>query len=197
MIIRRQNMTPFYVHNLHTFTMSNKAVILQEAKFNPKIKSYILWYGSLICLVMIFTIPLIPFWLIFGSLYLNRYFERLECELTTRSLRFKKGYIFHTERTIPLDKIQDLTFKEGPLLKHFGLSILKIETAGNTGQGTSDLSLIGIIDAFEFRTKVFEQRDIVTDNTSASASASSDSDSIDILKEIRDSLKRIEGKLPQ
>lgn len=177
--------------------MNNKAVILQEAKFNPKIKSYILWYGTLLSFAMIFTIPFIPFWLIFGSLYLNRYFERLECELTTRSLRFKKGYIFHTERTIPLDKIQDLTFKEGPLLKHFGLSILKIETAGNTGQGTSDLSLIGIVDAFDFRNKVFEQRDKVTDNTSVSSAGSSDTDSIEILRDIRDSLKRIEGKLPQ
>lgn len=176
--------------------MSHKATILQEAKFNPKIKSYILWYGVLISFMTIVAIPLIPFWLIFGSFYLNRYFDRLECELTTRSLRFKKGYIFHTERTIPLDKIQDLTFKEGPLLKHFGLSILKIETAGNTGQGTSDLSLIGIVDAFEFRNKVFEQRDKVTDNTSVSA-GSSDTNSIEILKEIRDSLKRIEGKLPQ
>jgi len=176
--------------------MENKAVILQEAEFNPKIKSYILWYGTLLSFVMIFTIPFIPFWLIFGSMYLNRYFERLECELTTRSLRFKKGYIFHTERTIPLDKIQDLTFKEGPLLKHFGLSILKIETAGNTGQGTSDLSLIGIIDAFEFRNKVFEQRDKVTDNTTTS-STSDNNDSIEILKDIRDSLKRIEENLPQ
>ncbi len=174
--------------------MNTKAVVLQEASFNPKIKSYILWYGSLISVLTVVLIPLIPFWLIFGSMYLNKYFERLECELTTRSLRFKKGYIFHTERTIPLDKIQDLTFKEGPLLKHFGLSILKIETAGNTGQGTSDLSLIGIIDAFEFRNLVFEQRDKVTDNSISSASPGNDSTN-EILIEIRDSLKRIEEKI--
>lgn len=174
--------------------MNSKAAILQKAEFNPKIKAYIKWYGALICLLSIVLIPIIPIWLLLASAYLNRYFERLECELTTRSLRFKKGYIFHTERTIPLDKIQDLTFKEGPLLKYFGLSILKIETAGNTGQGTSDLSLIGIIDAFNFRNLVFEQRDKVTDNTRSDASAGSES-TTKILGEIRDSLKRIEGKL--
>ncbi|MEX0724307.1 MAG: PH domain-containing protein [Gracilimonas sp.] len=176
--------------------MSTKATILQKASFNPKIKTYFLWFGSLICLITVVLIPLIPIWLILGSFYLNRYFERLECELTTRSLRFKKGYIFHTERTIPLDKIQDLTFKEGPLLKYFGLSILKIETAGNTGQGTSDLSLIGIIDAFEFRNLVFEQRDKVTDNTGTTPSQQADS-ATEILKEIRDSLKRIEQKISE
>lgn len=175
--------------------MSTKAKVLQEAAFNPKIKTYILWYGLLICLVSVVLIPIIPLWLIFAIMYLNRYFEHLECELTTRSLRFKKGYIFQTERTIPLDKIQDLTFKEGPLLKYFGLSILKIETAGNTGQGTADLSLIGIIDAAEFRTKVFDQRDIVTDNTGKSDSESDTENVASILNDIRTSLKNIEAKL--
>lgn len=175
--------------------MSSKASILKEASFNPKIKKYVIWYGVLICTISIFLIPVIPIWLIFGTIYLNRYFERLECELTTRSLRFKKGYIFQTERTIPLDKIQDLTFKEGPLLKYFGLSILKIETAGNTGQGTSDLSLIGIIDAADFRSLVFEQRDKVTDNASYEPSASTDESTVEVLKDIRDSLNRIEQKL--
>lgn len=175
--------------------MSKPAQILQEAQFNPKIKTYILWYGTLICLVSVVLIPIIPFWLIFARFYLKRYFNHLECELTSRSLRFKKGYIFQTERTIPLDKIQDLTFKEGPLLKYFGLSILKIETAGNTGQGAADLSLIGIINAADFRTKVFNQRDVVTDNTSSSGSSNEPDSMVSLLSDIKDSLERIEHKL--
>ncbi|MEX0609797.1 MAG: PH domain-containing protein [Balneolaceae bacterium] len=175
--------------------MSNKATILYEADFNPKIKTYLLTTVSLILLITLFGIALIPFWLLIGSYYLNKYFERLECDLTTRSLRFKKGYIFHTERTIPLDKIQDLTFKEGPLLKYFGLSILKVETAGNSGPNNPDLSLIGIVNATEFRNMVLDQRDRVTDNTNIAPSTSSETESMtDILKDIRDSLKRMEEK---
>ncbi|HKK25805.1 MAG TPA: PH domain-containing protein [Gracilimonas sp.] len=112
--------------------------------------------------------------------------------MTTRSLRFKKGYIFQTERTIPLDKIQDLTFKEGPLLKHFGLSILKIETAGNTGQTSADLSLIGIVDAVNFRNMVFDQRDQVTDMGSSSEATES---TTDLLLDIRDTLRSIDQKI--
>lgn len=175
--------------------MSSKATILHEATFNPKIKNYILWYGVLICVISIFMIPLIPIWLLIASFYLKRYFERLECELTTRSLRFKKGYIFHTERTIPLDKIQDLTFKEGPLLKYFGLSILRIETAGSSAQASPDLSLIGIVNAFDFRSLVLDQRDKVTDNQGSVSSGEGNDNTTEILKDIRDSLKRIEGKL--
>jgi len=175
--------------------MSSKAQILHEAHFNPKIKNYILWYGVLICTITIVLIPLIPFWLLIGSFYLKRYFELLECELTTRSLRFKKGYVFHTERTIPLDKIQDLTFKEGPMLKYFGLSILRVETAGSSAQGGPDLSLIGVIDAFDFRSLVLDQRDVVTENWGGSSSTNESEATVEILKDIRNSLTRIENQL--
>ncbi|MEQ9310579.1 MAG: PH domain-containing protein [Balneolaceae bacterium] len=173
--------------------MSNKAIVLKEAEFNPRLKTYINLYGVFMMLIMFITIPFIPIWLIIAPFFINKYYERLECELTSRSLRFKKGFIVQTEKTIPLDKIQDLTFKEGPLLKKLGLSILKIETAGNSATGSADLSLIGVIDAHNFRQMVFDQRDKVTDNTS---SGSHESESVvEVLKDIRDALKRVEGKL--
>ena len=176
--------------------MPPKARTLVKAEFNPDIKKYLNIYGILILFVTVIGIPLILFWVLIAPYFINKYFERLECELTTRSLRFKKGYIFHTEKNIPLDKIQDLTFKEGPLLRAFGLSIMKIETAGSSGaQGISDLTLIGIIDAAGFRARVLEQRDEVTDLTSKSAAPSEPDSTLEVLKEIRDSLQRLEQKL--
>lgn len=172
--------------------MSAKATVLHHAEFNPKLKTYILATGTLIMALTVFGIVLVPFWWLIGHFYMKRYYERLECELTSRSLRFKKGYIFHTERTIPLDKIQDLTFKEGPLLKYFGLSILRVETAGNTGQGSADLSLIGIVDSTGFRNMVLDQRDKVTENTGSSGTSETESNT-QILKDIRDTLLRIES----
>jgi putative membrane protein len=173
-----------------------KPVLLKKAEFNPRLKTYLNLYGAFMMLVMIFTIPFIPFWLIIAPVFINKYFDRLECELTTRSLRFKKGFIIQIEKTIPLDKIQDLTFREGPLLKRFGLSILKIETAGNSATGSADLSLIGIVDAHEFRQMVFDQRDKVTDNASSSSEVGSES-MVEILSDIRASIKAIEAKMSQ
>jgi putative membrane protein len=173
--------------------MNSKATVLAKAEFNPDIKKYLLIYGILILTATIVGIVLIPIWAILAPMFIKKYFNRLHCELTTRSLRFEKGFIFHVERTIPLDKIQDLTFKEGPLLKAFGMSILKIETAGNTGQGMSDLTLIGIIDASNFRNRVLEQRDKVTENTSSGPT--DQPDTLVVLKEIRDTLKKIEQKI--
>ncbi len=173
--------------------MTQSTTVLKEAKFNPRLKTYLNLYGVFVMLIMLVTIPFIPIWLIIAPIFINKYFERLECELTSRSLRFKKGFIVQTEKTIPLDKIQDLTFKEGPLLKKLGLSILKIETAGNSASAAADLSLIGIVDAHNFRQMVFDQRDKVTDNSSSN---SQETESVvEVLKDIRECMQRIEDKI--
>ncbi|MDX1641707.1 MAG: PH domain-containing protein [Balneolaceae bacterium] len=177
---------------------SAKAHTLIEAQFNPKIKTYINALVILISCLTIVGIIFVPFWLIFGRMYLNRYFDSLFCELTTRALKFKKGVLFQVERTIPLDKIQDLTFREGPLLRHFGLSILKVETAGQSVQGGTDMSLIGIVDAREFREKVIDQRDKITDLGSSSSkkiTTPTDESSSDTLQAILETLQRIEKKI--
>ncbi|NGP87909.1 PH domain-containing protein [Fodinibius halophilus] len=173
---------------------SENRVIL-EGKFNPKIKIYLLVYLSLILTVTVFGILLLPVLWIVGWTFVKRYFNRLSAELTDRALRFEKGLLFHVERTIPLDKIQDLTFKEGPLLRFFGLSILKVETAGSSGAGQADLTLIGIQDASAFRNKVLEQRDMVTESKYSTGSAEADASTLSVLKEIRDSIQVIEQKI--
>lgn len=178
-----------------------RAEKLLEAKFDPRLKTYSYVGGIIIFTITIIGILLLPFWLIFGKMYINKYFDSLYCELTTRALHFKKGVWFQTERTIPLDKIQDLTFKEGPILRYFGLSYLMIETAGQSAQGVSDLSLTGIVDARNFRKIVLDQRDETTDKRSYSAnlpqpdSSQNLNELAPLLQDIHLTLKRIEQKL--
>lgn len=177
---------------------SRRAKQLLEAKFDPRLKTYTHVVTLIILTITIVGIILIPFWLIFGIRYVNRYFDALYCELTTRALHFKKGVWFQTERTVPLDKIQDLTFKEGPVLRYFGLSQLKIETAGQSMEGVADMTLTGIIDARKFREIVLDQRDEITDKHTPSAPSSPQKDGEDevlvLLRDIHTTLKNIEKK---
>ncbi|WP_138429715.1 PH domain-containing protein [Fodinibius saliphilus] len=175
--------------------MTTSDNVILKGEFNPKIKVYLIVYLSLILTATIFGILLLPILWIVGWLLIDRYFNRLSAELTNRALRFEKGLLFHVERTIPLDKIQDLTFKEGPLLRFFGLSILKVETAGSSAKNGADLTLIGIKDASVFRSNVLKQRDIVTENKSNPSNAHNNDSTLAVLKEIRDSLKIIEQKI--
>lgn len=180
---------------------NRKATTLIKAEFEPRLKTYLHVTTIFVLTVTVVGIILIPFWLIFGRSYVNRYFNGLFCELTTRALHFKKGVWIRTEKTVPLDKIQDLTFKEGPLLRYFGVSYLKIETAGQSAQGVSDMTLYGIIDARNFREAVLDQRDVTTDKStsntgSVSSSSSTQSDAVlETLSAINETLGRIEKKI--
>lgn len=170
-----------------------------EAKFNPRLKTYIYASGIALCVVTLVGILALPFWLILGKMYIDKYFDNLFCELTTRSLHFKKGVLFTTERTIPLDKIQDLTFREGPILRYFGLASLKVETAGQSAANAADMTLLGIMDSANFRQTVMVQRDEVTNLGGRSESNSdNESESLDIaqiLSEMHQTLKNIEKKV--
>lgn len=167
-----------------------------QARFNAKLQTYLIWYGFLALFVSVIGIVLIPFWALgLGAWYARRYIGSLECELTTRHLRFQKGVLYQVEKTIPLDNIQDLTFKKGPLLRWLGLSTLKIETAGQSGQGTSDMTLIGIEEASAFRDRVLGQRERITGRDEGASRLQSGDEVLEgprverLLTEIRDALR--------
>lgn len=172
-----------------------------RATFNPRLRTYLFWYGLFLLIVSVIGLLAVPFWLLgLGQHYARRYLDHVECELTERYLRFKKGILYQVETTIPLDNIQDLTFKEGPLLRYFELSILQIETAGQSGQGGKDMTLIGIRNAADFRNRVIAQRERITGGEEApprdgTPSSTLQSDRVEaLLVEIRDAIEALQQK---
>ncbi|GAB3033014.1 PH domain-containing protein [Spirosoma pulveris] len=164
-----------------------------KASFNPIIRTYLLWYVSFFLLVSVIGILFLPFWLLgVGQWWSDHYFKNLECELSDRSLRFKKGILVQVEKTIPLENIQDVTFVAGPILRHFDLCILKFETAGQSQNQANDMELIGIIDAQAFRTHIIELRQKLMPAKLNHQSATTDHD---ILVDIRDTLHDIKQLL--
>lgn len=177
--------------------MTTTSKIIQAAEFNPKIKVYLLISVALILIMTVVGIPLLIFWFLgFGQYYCRRFYESLKCKLTVQHLEFKKGVFFKVEKTIPLENIQDLTFIENPLLKYFGLRILKIETAGQSNPQGSDMKLIGIINPSDFKEKVLNQRELLkTENKIENRQPETNNEQVvDLLKEIKNILNDIRKK---
>lgn len=169
----------------------NEARIIKEATFSPKIKTYILLSVGFFLLVTIIGIPFLLIWLLgFGQYVSKKYYENLKCKLTTRHLIFSKGAFFMVEKTIPLENIQDLTFLQNPILNLLELRVLKIETAGSSNPHGSDMKLIGIVQAEEFKQQVLEQRELLVRKPADEVSVKKD-ESLEVLLEIRDLLKEI------
>ncbi len=168
--------------------MASNDELLLAVQFDTKLRSYWFLQVLLICVATVAGIVMVPFWVLgWGQWYVRRAFDALQCELHERTLVVKRGIIFKVEKTIPLDKIQDLTVKEGPLLRWLGLRSLKIETAGQGTPGASEADLVGIVDPLEFRDKVLRQKELRTGVQSVRPSADLESpDPVRLLTEIRD-----------
>jgi putative membrane protein len=174
--------------------------ILRVARFDPRLKTYYLLVSLFGFAVTIVGIPLAILWAIFGPAIHKRQYEAMECELTERSLNFRKGFLFRVQKNVPLDKITDLALNEGPILRYLGLCSLTVETAGGgAGTATGQAALVGITDALEFRNAVLRQRDLVTDRghgrAAQPASPAPETSQTVLLTEIRDSLARIESEI--
>ena len=177
--------------------MTTQSKTIQTAEFNPGIKGYLLAYGAIILLFTLVGIPFIIFWLAgIGQYFSRRYYENLRCKLTERHLIFSKGVLFKVEKTIPLENIQDMTFIDNPLLRALDLRILKIETAGQSNPQGSDMKLIGIIDAADFKDNVLQQRELIrTENRVVHSQSEGGNDKVvDLLKDIKEILTEIRNK---
>lgn len=132
----------------------------QRAQFNPLIKPFLVMKIGFTMVCTVVGIPLAIVWFLgVGRWWAQHYFDRLECQLDERSIRFRKGILVTLEKTIPLENIQDVTFVEGPILRRFNLSTLKFETAGHSAGQASDMQLTGIIDAQAFRARILAARE--------------------------------------
>jgi len=164
---------------------------IRRAEFSPRIKTYVFLYIGFVMFITILGIPLLLIWLLGAGKRISRlYYENLKCQLTDRHLIYSKGAFFRVEKTIPLENIQDLTFLENPILNLFELRILKIETAGGNHSQGSDMKLIGIVDAEQFKQEVLEQREEIRMKAERVQNSELDSpETLEVLREIRDILK--------
>jgi membrane protein YdbS with pleckstrin-like domain len=162
------------------------------ASFNPLVRRYMLIYVAWMLLITVVLSPLILVWLLGpGQWWAAEYFRKLKCELDDKVLSFRKGILFQVEKTIPLENIQDVTFIEGPLLRQFNLSLLRIETAGMSQGQAHSMQLVGIVDAHALRAEILRRRERL--RAQPAPLAAGDDHQIKVLEEIRDRLDEIAG----
>lgn len=174
--------------------------VIAEAQFDRNIVGWGRIVISGYLFISVVGILLIPFWWAVSFWYGAEYLRRVSARLTTNALEIKIGVFFRKESTIPLNRITDLRLHDGPVMRHYGLRGLKVETAGMSGQDSgSEGNLIGVIDAEDFRNAVLAQRQrvIEAETGQSPATAVSPAPASDTLVEIRDILARIESHLAQ
>ena len=169
---------------------------LYEARFDPKIANHGRVLVSLWSIVTVVGIPFIPFVLLFSLWYFPEYMRRISARLTTNAVEIRKGVFFRKEATIPLNRITDVRLHDGPVMRHYGLRGLRVETAGQSGQDSGgEGDLVGVVDAVEFRDRILRQRQKVLSGEEARQDPAAPTGAVpELLTEIRDILARIEAR---
>jgi len=174
-------------------------IILHKADFNPKVRTYIFFIVLFYLVVSFIGLLIVPFWIFgLGQWLSNKFYHTLKCELTNKNLRFSKGIILHMEKTIPLENIQDLSFIGGPILRSFGLTMIKLETAGGGGGAHHHnmMSMIGVIDAESFKTQILDQREkLIKEKYSHSGSNTNATSENELMIDIKNELIKINTTL--
>ena len=175
----------------------SEEVEIWRAEFDDKVCTYWLLSGIVLLTVIVVGIPFLIFWIPLGLFFTKRYLARMECVLTDKALKVKKGLLVRVEKTIPLEKITDMGMVQGPIMRSFELHTLTVETAGQSGQGAL-VSLTGIIDSIGFREAVLNQREFVTASSPKPTTETTPGDLVgtdSVLVEMRDILLRIESRM--
>ncbi len=171
--------------------------VIREATFNSKVCTYWLLSTTIVLALTVVGIPFLLIWLPLGYFFTGRYLAKMSCVLTDKDLKVKKGMFVRVEKTIPLEKITDVGMVQGPIMRHFGIHQLTVETAGQSSQGPL-VSLTGINDAEDFRETVLQQRDQMRGGQSAAPAVNQTSATVadqSVLKDIHETLLRIEEQL--
>ena len=179
----------------------NETTIL-EAEFRTKdIISYQMMSTSIGLACTVVGIVLIPIALILIKIIAPHVVKTWECTLTNRAVHVKKGLFIKVKKTIPLEKITDVGSVQGPIMRKFDLHALSFETAGQSSGTTGGalVKLIGIKDSEAFRDVVLNTRDMAAEATGTIAAGvtSKVEGETEVLRDIRDSLLRIEDRLNQ
>ncbi len=183
-----------------------KERILNEAEFKREAIDYFVTSITIALLCTVFGIVLIPLVRPIARWYWTRYYHHLRVYLTTRDLKVHRGLLNKEEKSIPLEKVTDLAVFQGPIMRHYGVRGIRVETAGQSNQHGALVRVVGIVDVDSFRDLVLAQRDRIADRDDAAAAAvpqvsarvavaSDDGPMLATLTDIRDTLRRIEEQL--
>lgn len=189
--------------------------VLARASFHPNLRVYRYVQVAGLMVATVVGIVALPVWLVAGWWWSTRYWELLECELGERTLSIAYGIWFRTEKSIPLEQIQDVSVRHGPLLDWLGLTKLRIETAGQGSEQAAG-NLVGVERAVAFRDRILEQRERLSDRRSGGGAGAGDrgasggaaagpvapgeaagDEVAGLLSEIRDAVLRIERRLEE
>lgn len=137
----------------------------------PEFRSYL--YASLILAVALLVLPwLVPIVLltwgivalavalpvlaavVFVVYWIPRYYESIVYRLTVTEITWQRGVWFRQTGIVPYNRITNVDIVQGPLMRFFAFSAVRVQTAGYSAQARAEIVLNGIADPKDLQEKI-------------------------------------------
>ncbi|MHC5055001.1 MAG: PH domain-containing protein [Planctomycetota bacterium] len=125
---------------------------------------YLYWRYMLVLVFMtlvtfgIGSVAVLVYLLLIGPWFPRRQASALRYALEGTTLRVDSGVFFLSRKAIPLDRVTDIVLVQGPLMRHFGVWSLRVQTAG-AGSHIPEGVLFGVEEPERVRDLLLETRD--------------------------------------
>jgi hypothetical protein len=94
---------------------------------------------------------------IFVLIWSRLYYASVVYHLNDTEMTWKRGVWFRKTGIVPYNRITNVDIVQGPVMRIFGISNLKIETAGgNSGKNSAEIQLEGIADPEPLRAMIMD-----------------------------------------
>ncbi|MDD3621460.1 MAG: PH domain-containing protein [Methanofollis sp.] len=82
--------------------------------------------------------------LIFVAVWIPLYYRSIVYHLTDTEMTWKRGVWFRSTGIVPYNRITNVDIVQGPVMRIFGISNLRIQTAGYSAQAQAEIRILGI-----------------------------------------------------
>jgi len=87
----------------------------------------------------------------FTLLWARLYFDTVVYNLNETEIAWRRGVWFRQTGIVPYNRITNVDILQGPVMRYFGISDLRIQTAGYSAKATAEIRLNGIADPAPLR----------------------------------------------
>ena len=139
--------------------------------------------------------------LIIALAWVVLYYQSVVYHLNKTEMTWKRGVWFRRTGIVPYNRITNVDIVQGPVMRLFHISNLKIQTAGSSGDGIPEISLEGIEEPEPLRALIMDfvrgQPSVaaVTGAETAGVPSNTNPDMNALLEEVSEIRKLLESKL--
>lgn len=94
---------------------------------------------------------------LFVAAWIPMYYRSILYHLTPTEMTWRRGVWFRQTGIVPYNRITNVDIVQGPVMRLFGISDLRVQTAGYSAQAQAELKLVGIEEPEPLREVIMAQ----------------------------------------